>query len=114
MTAKDPHVYLEDMRAAIERIQRHIADGKQMFLADEKTQDAVIRQLTIIGEAASKLPRRFTAAHPEPVWKNAIGMRHVLIHDYSRTSIETVWDTVERDLPPLLRTLERLLREKAA
>jgi uncharacterized protein with HEPN domain len=98
----------------IERIKRYTADGKQAFLADEKTQDAVIRQLAIIGEAAGKLPRSLTAGHPDIAWKNVVGMRNVLIHDYALTSVETVWDTVKRDLPALLRKIEHILRENAA
>jgi uncharacterized protein with HEPN domain len=115
MSAKrDVRVYLQDIWDAIDRIERYTASGEREFLADAKTQDAVIRQMAIIGEAASKLSPGFKAKHPEIPWREAIGMRNILIHDYSETNINRVWQTVAKDLPPLKRVLQAILSTRAA
>ena len=111
---RDPHVYLEDIRSAIDKIAAYTAGGNEAFIGDEMMQDAVIRQVSIIGEAASKLPKSVRQQHPEIAWKDAIGMRNILIHDYSDTSIQRVWETVQEDLPPLRRAVDSLLERKAA
>ncbi|MEK7137154.1 MAG: HepT-like ribonuclease domain-containing protein [Patescibacteria group bacterium] len=108
---KNPGVYLQDILTAIERIGEHTAEGKQFFINDGKTQDAVIRQLSVIGEASAKLPAALKAAHSSIPWKKVIGMRNIIVHDYSETDIPTIWNTVERDLPILRRTVEEMLQE---
>ena len=115
MTARrDVRVYLRDMLDAIERIRVYTAEGKEAFLADEKTQDAVIRQLSILGESARRVPPGFRSKHPELPWRNIVGMRNILIHEYSDTSIRRVWDTVRRSLPSLRKAIEALLKKEAA
>src|SRR5947207_1866728 len=94
-------VYLEDIRRAVERIEEYTAKGKRDFLTDPKTQDAVIRQLAIIGEAAKSVPLVLRRKHAAVPWKQIVGMRNILIHDYSETNLDTVWVTVKQDLPQL-------------
>jgi uncharacterized protein with HEPN domain len=108
---KDGRIYLQDIADAIRRIEHYTAGGKRAFLGDEKTQDAVIRNLAIIGEAVKRLPSRLTRGYPEIPWKQIAGMRDILIHDYSKTSVQTVWVTVQRDLAPLKRVIARMLDE---
>lgn len=107
--ARDPRVFLDDILAAIARIEEYTADGKAVFLRDGKTQDAVIRQLSVIGEAAAKLPALVRAMQPDIPWKAVVGMRNILIHDYSAVSIRSVWVTVVRDLPVLRHAAEAIL-----
>src|ERR1700741_4775166 len=97
-------MYLEDIRDAICRVEQYTMSGKQAFFADTKTQDAVIRQVSIIGEAASRIPSAWKSGAREVPWKKVVSMRNILVHDYANTSIERVWSTVRDDLPPLLRT----------
>jgi uncharacterized protein with HEPN domain len=66
--------------------------------------------LQIIGEAANGLPEQFRASHPEIPWDQIIGMRHVLVHGYCEVDLNIVWVVIEKDLPPLKRAIEAILR----
>src|SRR3989338_10489359 len=96
---RDPRIYLEDILAAIALIGEMITSGKDKFFGDIIIQNAVIRQIIVVGEAASKLPKTIREMHPEVPWKEIIGMRNVVIHDYSKIDIPTIWVVAERDLP---------------
>ncbi len=76
---------------------------------DEKTVDAVVYQFAIIGEAASNLSQEFRDAHPEIPWRDMTDMRNVLIHEYFGVNPETVWSTVNDDLPKLEAMLDEIL-----
>lgn len=108
---RDSRVYLEDIVSAIERIMDYTKRGRKIFLEDTLIQDGVIRQLCIVGEAAAKLPLSLKAKHEEIPWRNIIGMRNIIIHDYSETDIPTVWNTVKNDLPLLHQVIDRILKD---
>ena len=95
--------YLEHIQQAINRIEKYLADiDHAAFLANEEKQDAVIRNLEIIGEAAGKIQRHFpdfAATYPDFPLKAAYGTRNVLAHGYFKIDLSVVWKTVERDLP---------------
>lgn len=99
--------YLEHIQQAIGRIQRYLADiDHAAFVTDEEKQDAVIRNLEIIGEAAGNIQRHFpdfAIRFPDFPLKAAYGTRNTLAHGYFKVDLDIVWRTVERDLP-LLRT----------
>ena len=106
--ARDP-AYLEHMLEAIARIQRYVGRKRRAgFLRDALLQDAVIRNIEIIGEAASRLSPEFAARHAEIPWRDIVGMRHRLIHGYLKVNLDTVWEVVERDLPALVPRLRAL------
>src|SRR3989304_2502329 len=77
----------------------HAAGGKDRFLAEPIVQDAVIRNLEVIGEAVKSLSPELRAHRPEVPWTQIAGMRDVLIHQYFGVNLETVWNVVERRLP---------------
>lgn len=82
--------------------------SREDFLADSRTQQAVIMNLIIIGEAAAKLMQdhaAFTQAHPDVPWHRMKGMRNRIAHGYFDTDLEIVWDTVQLALPDLLARL---------
>ncbi len=112
--SRNPRVYLEDIDTAIRRIEEYTVDGELSFFEDGMVQDAVIRQLAVIGEAAAKLPTPLKAMHSTIPWKQVIGMHNVLIHDYSETNVKTVWNTVRNDLPALKRAVAAILTRMAA
>ena len=87
-----------------------------MFLADRKTQDAVIRTLEVIGEASNNIRKsfpEFVADHPDVPFGQAVGMRNILSHGYFQVDLEVVWAAIHADLLPLhalLRTLHDALK----
>ena len=112
MMGQDPHdsTYLAHMLEAIERIRRYIRRKRRArFLTETLLQDAVIRNIEIVGEAAGRLSPEFAARHPEIPWRDIVGMRHRLVHGYMKVNLSTVWEVVERDLPALEPALRALL-----
>ena len=81
----------------------------QDFLNSELHQNAVIRPLEIIGEAARKISEGTKSLYPQIPWVQMIGMRNRLIHDYLDVDLLTVWDTIQEDLPPLISIIEPLV-----
>lgn len=105
---KNPELYLRDILGAIRDIRRYVGGIRdEKFFRDRKTQDAVLRKFGIIGEAAARLPSSMTAAHPHIPWKSIIGMRNVLIHDYSDINVGVIWDTIQTDLSKLEAVIHR-------
>lgn len=106
-------VYLESMREAIARIRRYLGRKRRAaFMAEPLLQDALIRNLEVIGEAAGRVSRELAARHPAIPWRDIAGMRHRLIHGYLKVNLATVWQALERDLPKLERQLDELLAGK--
>ena len=90
--------YLLDILLAAKRTREHAANLTwDDFQKSTLHQDAIVRTLGIIGEAAIKISQETKDAHPEIPWKELVGMRNRLIHEYFRVDIEKVWDTVNKD-----------------
>ena len=106
---KDDAVYLRHIADAAQRVREYTADGRDAFLADKKTQDAVLRNLEIIGEAVKRLSTELRDAHPDIPWKQIAGMRDILIHHYFGVKLDTVWQVVEVDLASLEKKVASLL-----
>lgn len=107
--------YLVHIADALARIRHYTAGLDEAgFLASTLVQDAVIRNIEIIGEACSKLGRHdadFVQQHADVPWRFAIGMRNVLAHGYFKVDLEAVWRTVQQDLPLFAGQIESLVRE---
>ena len=73
----------------------------QSFASDTRTVDAVVRNLEIIGEAATRIPEEFKAGHPEVPWRRVVGLRNRIVHEYFGVDIGIVWSVVSQDLPHL-------------
>ena len=106
---RNERLYLADIRDAIDKILRFTSAGREAFLSDERTQDAVLRNIEIIGEAVKGVGEETRVAHAEVPWKEMAGMRNRVIHDYFRVDIDVVWDIVSQDLPPLREKIASLL-----
>ncbi len=103
---------LHDILEAIRRIQMYTAEfAYEEFEEDYKTQDAVIRNLEIIGEAAKNIPSEFRDKHQEIPWKKMAGTRDRLIHHYFGVNLEIVWEIAEIELPSVFLQIEALLQE---
>jgi len=108
---RDERLYLADMRGAVERILRYTAGGRAAFFADPMVQDAVIRNLEVMGEAVRQVSATTRADHPEIPWKQIAGTRDRVIHGYFTVDLEIVWEIVETELPPLRGRLAALFPE---
>jgi uncharacterized protein with HEPN domain len=104
--------YLGHIRDAIERIQRYTEDmDEAAFLQNEMAQDAVIRNIEIIGEAANNIRKNnpdFAAHHSEIPWAVMYAMRNRLAHAYHKVDYEIVWKTVQNELSVMLGQLKNI------
>lgn len=109
MPRRDPDLLVEDILAAISKIERYIAGMNQVqFQEDDKTLDAVVRNLEIVGEAARQLPEEFAAQCPGVPWHQIRGMRNRIVHDYFGLDLEIIWQVISHDLPQLKVRLAEL------
>jgi len=112
---RDPYLYVEDILKSIEKIKRYTA-GMSFgdFIRDEKTIDAVLRNLEIIGEAAKNAPEEIRQKYSQIPWKEIAGMRDRLIHAYFGVDLEIVWQTIVSDLPKLEFELIKIIKKEGA
>ena len=104
-------LYLVHILEAIDRIHEDAAEGEHAFFSDRRIQDAIIRNLAVVGEAVKSLSTELREAKPEVPWKAIAGMRDRLIHGYFGIDLQLVFKVVERDIPLLESTIRRLLEE---
>ncbi|MBF0374527.1 MAG: DUF86 domain-containing protein [Alphaproteobacteria bacterium] len=114
MSIKDWRVRIEDILEAIGRTRRYVEGmSRADFCADDRTIDAVVRNLEIIGEAANRVPPDIAIHHREVPWHRMAEMRHILIHEYHAVDPCMVWHTIHHDLPPLIKPLKAMLHDEA-
>ena len=110
--------YLQPIALAIQRIQRYVVGlSAAAFAADDKTQDAVLRNIEVIGEAAGNVQRHhadFAAAHAQVPWAVMVGMRNRVSHGYFAVDWDLIWATVQQDLPTLSEQINALLIDQGA
>ena len=109
---RDYRLYLDDIIEAVRRIKEFTNNMDfDDFKADIKTQDAVVRNLEIIGEASGRLPEEVHLSAPEIEWRKIIGIRNILAHEYFGISLPIIWDIVQNKLNELSNTCSRLISE---
>jgi len=107
---RDDTVYLRHILDAIEQIEEYTRGmSENEFLSRSMVQDAVVRQIEIIGEASKSVSVEFQDVHPELPWAKMIGIRNKIIHEYFNVNFAIVWDTVQDDLPVLKAKIESVL-----
>lgn len=107
---KEDRLYLEHILQSVNRIIKYTKGlSEKDFDTDDMAQDAVIRQLEIIGEATKRLSKEFRESNPSIPWKDMAGMRDILIHDYLNVDLNIVWKTAKEYIPPLKSAIEKLL-----
>lgn len=106
MSRRDANLLILDMLDAIDRAELYVEGMSEAdFIKDLKTQDAVIRNVQIVGEAANRVPKEFQDSNPEISWKRIARSRHVLVHDYFSTDLEIIWRIIKVHLPELKEQL---------
>ena len=108
---KGDRLYLKHILDAIEKVDSYTAVGRPIFITTSHWQDAVIRQLEIIGEATKRLSKQLCSRHADIPWRRIAGLRDVLIHDYMGVDINAVWEVTQTELPVLKRRIEAILKE---
>ncbi len=102
--------YLWDMLDAARTVEQMSSNQDfTQYSNDRRTQLAVERSLEIIGEAAGRVSTSFRNAHPEIPWRQIIGQRNVLIHEYGEIKQERIWKTVTENVPPLIELLKHFV-----
>jgi len=106
---KDDLVYIEHIQSSVNRIQSYTSGlNLDLFLESHMVQDAIVRQLEVIGEATKRISQDFRDQHQDIPWKDMAAMRDKLIHDYIEVDFKMVWNTARIDIPELERLLEAL------
>jgi uncharacterized protein with HEPN domain len=111
MSEKSPRVYLEDILTSISRVEEYTKNlSFENFNKDQKTIDAVIRNLEVIGEAARNIPEEFSEKYSDLPWREMVVMRNKVIHEYFGIDINILWQTIKEDLPSLEIQVQNLLK----
>ena len=106
---KDDSIYIDHILNSINRILDYISGkDREAFEADQLTQDAVVRQLEVIGEATKRVSKELRSKNPDIPWSDMAGMRDVLIHDYIDVDLGVVWKTESEDIPNLKALILKL------
>jgi uncharacterized protein with HEPN domain len=105
---------LDMLLAARKAIEYRRGLNEEHFQESGLHQDAILRQLTIVGEAAKRVSAEFRAGHPEVPWRQVAGFRDVVVHDYAGVDLREVWRILQEDLPALVTLLEPLVPPKEA
>jgi uncharacterized protein with HEPN domain len=109
---KDNLVYIQHILDSIAHIESFLTElgiQESIFASSRHWQDAFVRKLEIIGEAANQLDKDFIEKYPEIPWRKIISMRHKLVHDYFEIKMPLVWSTATIDIPEVKKLLSKLL-----
>jgi len=115
MKNADVCIYLLHIFEACEKIQRYLQNMEQAdFYKNEMVQDAVLRNLEIIGEASKHISEDYRSLHPEVKWRGMAGLRDILIHHYFGIDLVNVWNISKSSLPETLEQIKVLPEYLAA
>ena len=105
-------LFLNHILSAVAEIGSFTTAGQAGFMADRKTQSAVIRQLEIIGKAVKNLSKELTDSETSVPWRQIAGTRDRLIHAYFNVDLDAVWSMIEQDLPALRASVQRMVQHE--
>jgi uncharacterized protein with HEPN domain len=109
---KSDELYLRHILDSLNRIETYTAVGRDEFMSQSHWQDAVIRQLEVIGEATKRLSAELRDTHQEVPWRRIAGLRDVLIHNYMQVDLAAVWQVTQHDVPALKARVTAILDEQ--
>ena len=103
------NIYLDDILSSIKLIEFYTKNlSLERFKKNRKSQDAVIRRLEIIGEAAKNIPKEIKEKYPKIRWQEIVGIRDFLSHVYFGVNIDRVWNIIKKDMPILNEDIKKL------
>lgn len=107
---RDSRLYLQDIIDSINSIYEYTKDmDLDAFKNDRKTQDAVVRNIEIIGEAAAQIPDNIKDLYPDIPWHKMKGMRNIIAHEYFGVRLTTIWETTQVDLPNIFPIIQKMI-----
>jgi len=107
---RDWQIGVRDILEAAQKILYHTETlDFETFVMDEWMVDAVLRNFTVIGEAANHLPAEVKEAHPEVPWTDMSDLRNIVVHEYFGVDLNIIWHTIREELPGLIPLLEATL-----
>ncbi len=110
MSKRSPRLYIQDILVCIAKIEKYTKGMKfSDFKKKDYIQDAVLRNIEIIGEATTNLPKKLTNKHPQVPWNKMKGMRNLVIHEYFGVDLNITWKTTKESLPKLKPMVETVL-----
>jgi len=109
--SRDPRLYLDDIRESCEKIVRYSQglDLNQLIHQDEKSFDAIVRNLEIIREAVKRIPSEMRVRYPDVEWKKIAGLRDIVAHEYFGLDEDILWDVVQNRTPVLFGRMRQIL-----
>ena len=112
MSKRDIKAFLWDILKSIEKIEKWTEDIEfDEFVKNELLQDAIIRNLEIIGEACRYIPEDIREKHPQIPWRRIVGFRNILIHKYFGIDYETTWFVIKNELPTFKEDFKKILND---
>jgi len=112
MPKRDWTLFLKDIRTHSKKIRLYTKDlSMQEFFKDDKTYDAVMRNIQIIGEAIKHLPAEVRKEYKNVDWKKAAGLRDIVVHEYFGINKDIIWDVIRNKIPELETEVKKILKE---
>jgi uncharacterized protein with HEPN domain len=101
---------LDHAREAVEMVRGR---SRGDLDTDRQLNLALVRLVEVIGEAANRVPDDFRSRHPQVPWRQTVGMRNRMVHGYDVIDFDILWSVLQKDLPPLIEALEKIVNEEA-
>ena len=108
---KDDKLFLIHISESIARIEQYLPSRQDEFMDSSLIQDAVIRNLQIMAESTQRLSDSLKEQHPEVPWRKIAGFRNILVHDYLGIDLDRIWEIVNKDMPQLKASVEKILNQ---
>jgi len=113
MSKRPIDLLLNDICEAIDRAEQYIENLSFDALSkDQKSVDAVVRNLEIIGEASNRLTDKFKEKYSEIEWHKVVGLRHRIVHEYFGIDLEIIWQILHKDLPELKQKIMQIMNNE--
>ncbi len=110
MSISRDNLYLIHIRECLTRVAEYTSGGRDEFMNDTRTQDAVLRNLQIMGESTQRLSETLKAAHPQVQWRDLAAFRNILVHNYLGMDLAQIWQIITDDLPPFEQQIDAMMQ----